>query len=92
MGVAMGYVLGAFRQGGDDPDFLRQLVDVPFTADSAVGSAEWVAEIIQQYIDAGVSKFVVWPLYPGHETMKQLAIMGEAIVPVFDQDLSEAMP
>ena len=28
MSVAIGYVPGAFGQGGDDPDFLRQLVEV----------------------------------------------------------------
>jgi probable F420-dependent oxidoreductase len=75
-----------------EPYVTRNRPDVSFTAYSAVGSADQVAEMIQQYIDAGASKFVVRPLCPGHEAMQQLAIMGEEIIPVFHPDLSEAMP
>jgi alkanesulfonate monooxygenase SsuD/methylene tetrahydromethanopterin reductase-like flavin-dependent oxidoreductase (luciferase family) len=56
---------------------------VPFTAFSAVGTTEHIAEMIQQYVDAGAAKFVVRPLCPGEESMAQLAMMGQEILPLF---------
>jgi len=56
---------------------------VPFTACSAVGTTAHIAEMIQQYVDAGASKFVVRPLCPGEESMAQLEMMGQEILPLF---------
>src|SRR2546428_235395 len=61
----------------------RQRPDVPFTAFSAVGTTEHIAERIHQYVDAGAAKFVVRPLCPGEEAMAQLEMMGQEIVPLF---------
>jgi alkanesulfonate monooxygenase SsuD/methylene tetrahydromethanopterin reductase-like flavin-dependent oxidoreductase (luciferase family) len=56
---------------------------VPFTAYSAVGTVEHIAEMIQTYVEAGASKFVVRPLCPGDESIDQLEMMGQEILPLF---------
>ena len=61
----------------------RHRPDAYFTEYSAVGTTEQVAEMIQRYVDAGGQKFVVRPLCQGDESMEQLEIMGEEILPQF---------
>lgn len=60
---------------------LRQ--DAHITEYSALGTPERISEILQRYIDAGASKFVVRPLCPANETVEQLDIMGSEILPQF---------
>ena len=40
-------------------------------------------KLIQEYVDAGAYKFVVRPLCAGEESMEQLEIMGQEILPLF---------
>ena len=61
----------------------RHRPDAYFTEYSALGPPERIAEVIQRYIDAGASKFVVRPLCPADETMEQLDMMGSEILPQF---------
>lgn len=61
----------------------RHRPDVPFTEYSALGTPEQVAEVINRYLDAGAYKFAVRPLCAGDESMEQLEIMGEEILPRF---------
>ena len=61
----------------------RHRPDVNFTEYSALGDADEVCEVIQRYVDAGASKFVVRPLCAGEESVEQLDIMGEQILPRF---------
>ena len=61
----------------------RHRRDVPYTAYSAVGTTEQIAEMIQTYVEAGASKFVVRPLCPSEESIEQLEIMGREILPQF---------
>ena len=61
----------------------RHRPDVPFTDYSAVGTKDQVGELIQKYVDAGAYKFVVRPLCAGEESMEQLEIMGQEILPQF---------
>jgi probable F420-dependent oxidoreductase len=61
----------------------RQRPDAAFTAFSALGTPDDVAGVIQDYIDAGASKFVVRPLCPGPETVEQLAVLGREVLPRF---------
>ena len=86
VGVLMGYYVAP------DPDqavakahqfVTRHRPDAYFTEYSAVGTTEQVAEMIQRYVDAGGQKFVVRPLCQGDESMEQLEIMGEEILPQF---------
>ena len=61
----------------------RHRPDAYFTEYSALGPPERIVEVIQRYIDAGASKFVVRPLCPADETMEQLDLMGSEILPQF---------
>ena len=61
----------------------RHRPDAHFTEFTALGTTEQVGELIQQYIDAGASKFAVRPLCAGDESMEQLEIMGQEVLPVF---------
>ena len=63
----------------------RHRPDVNFTEYSALGDVDEVSEVIQRYVDAGASKFVVRPLCAGDESVEQLNIMGEEILPRFHQ-------
>jgi len=65
------------------PFVTRNRPDVPYTAYSAVGTADQIAEMIQSYVEAGASKFVVRPLCPGDESIDQLERMGQEILPQF---------
>ena len=61
----------------------RHRPDAHFTEFTAVGPAERVAEYIHRYVAAGASKFVVRPLCPADETMEQLNLLGEELLPEF---------
>ena len=61
----------------------RHRPDAHFTEFTAVGPVEKVAEMIQSYVDAGGSKFVVRPLCPAEESMEQLDMLGEDLLPMF---------
>ena len=62
---------------------IRHRPDAYFTEYSALGPPELIVEVIQRYIDAGASKFVVRPMCPADETIEQLDIMGSEILPQF---------
>lgn len=66
-----------------EPFVTRHRPDVPYTAYSAVGTVEHIAEMIQTYVEAGASKFVVRPLCPGDESIDQLEMMGQEVLPLF---------
>jgi probable F420-dependent oxidoreductase len=65
------------------PFVTRHRPDAPFTAYSAVGTAGQIAEMIHTYVEAGASKFVVRPLCPGDESIEQLELMGQEVLPLF---------
>lgn len=50
---------------------------------SAIGSAEECSSLIQRYIEAGASKFVMRPVCPPEETLEQLHRLAVEVVPVF---------
>jgi hypothetical protein len=39
--------------------------------------------MIHTYVEAGASKFVVRPLCPGDESIEQLELMGQEVLPLF---------
>jgi hypothetical protein len=88
VGVLMGYYISK-----DVPDatekagrfVTRHRPDAHFTEFTAVGPVEKVAECVQSYIDAGGSKFVMRPMCPADESMEQLQILGEELLPQFHQ-------
>ena len=86
VGVLMGYYISS------EPDqavakahqfVTRHRPDADFTEYSAVGTTEQVCDLIQKYIEAGGQKFVMRPLCSGEESMEQLEIMGQEILPRF---------
>jgi len=86
IGVLLGYYIASDQNKAvatAEPYMNRNRFDVPFTAYSAIGPTDHIAEVIQTYVDAGASKFVMRPLCPGDEAMEQLEIMGQDILPLF---------
>ena len=88
VGVLMGYYIAPNVEETVSKAYnyvTRHRPDAYFTEYSAVGPPERIAETIQRYIDAGASKFVVRPLCPAEETMEQLDIMGQEVLPQFQK-------
>jgi len=86
VGVLMGYYISddvAEATEKASRFVTRPRPDAHFTEFTAVGPVEKVAEYVQRYIDAGGSKFVMRPLCPADETMEQLDILGEELLPMF---------
>ncbi|MEE9147891.1 MAG: LLM class flavin-dependent oxidoreductase [Candidatus Tectomicrobia bacterium] len=94
VGALLGYYIASDVQQATtkaEPFITRQRPDAPFTAYSAVGPMAHITEVIHQYIDAGVSKFVVRPLCPADESMAQLEMMGQEILPLFHKEPVKAV-
>ncbi len=86
VGVLMGYYIsGGYEQAAAKAHqfVTRHRPDAHFTEFTAVGTTQQVGELIQQYIDAGASKFAVRPLCAGEESIEQLEIMGQEVLPAF---------
>ncbi|MGE0823170.1 MAG: LLM class flavin-dependent oxidoreductase [Candidatus Binatia bacterium] len=49
----------------------------------AIGSAADCIEKIRSYVDAGCSKFVLWPIVPPEELVSQIETYGNEILPHF---------
>ena len=50
----------------------------------ALGSAQECMEKIQSYVDAGCSKFVLWPIVPPDELVPQIERYGKEVIPHFN--------
>ena len=88
VGVLLGYYIsGDYEQAATKAHqfVTRHRPDAHFTEFTAVGTTEQVGELIQRYIDAGASKFAVRPLCAGDESIEQLEIMGQEVLPAFHQ-------
>ncbi len=86
IGVLLGYYVSSdVEQATANANnyVIRQRSDAHFTEFTAVGPVDRIAEHIQRYIGAGASKFVMRPMCTGKETMEQLDILGEEILPLF---------
>lgn len=86
IGVMLSYYIsdeGARAVAKAEPFVTRHRPDAPYTDYSAVGPVEQIAEMIHTYVEAGASKFVVRPLCPGDESIEQLEIMGQEVLPLF---------
>ena len=86
VGVLLGYYISDdYEQAATKAHqfVTRHRPDAHFTEFTAVGTTEQVGELIQRYIDAGASKFAVRPLCAGEESMEQLEIMGQEVLPAF---------
>ena len=86
IGVLMGfYIADDYEQAATKAHqfVTRHRPDASFTEYTALGTTEQVAELIQRYIDAGGSKFAVRPMCAGDESMEQLEMMGQEVLPMF---------
>ena len=86
IGVLLGYYISEdYEQAATKAHqfVTRHRPDAHFTEFTALGTTEQVGALIQQYIDAGASKFAVRPLCAGDESMEQLEIMGQEVLPAF---------
>jgi len=50
----------------------------------AIGSAQECIEKVQSYVDAGCSKFVLWPIVPPDELVPQIERYGNEVIPHFN--------
>ncbi|MBI3246848.1 MAG: LLM class flavin-dependent oxidoreductase [Deltaproteobacteria bacterium] len=49
----------------------------------AIGSAQECVEKVQSYVEAGCSKFVLWPIVPPEELVPQIERYGKEVIPHF---------
>ena len=86
IGALLGYVIAPTAeeaQSTAEPYVTRAREDAHFTEYSALGTVEQVRETIHQYMEAGASKFVVRPMCAPEESLGQLRVFGEEILPHF---------
>lgn len=62
---------------------LRLRPDASPAAYAAVGSAAACRELVQRFIEAGASKFVMRPVCPPDQTFTQLDLLAEEVLPAF---------
>jgi probable F420-dependent oxidoreductase len=60
-------------------------------ARSAVGTPAECRDILQRYIDHGLTKFALWPACPPDQLLRQLAYYAQDIIPAFEQRQSPVM-
>jgi hypothetical protein len=54
-------------------------------ARSAVGTPAECREILQRYVDHGLTKFALWPACPPAQLLRQLAYYAHDLIPSFEQ-------
>jgi probable F420-dependent oxidoreductase len=52
---------------------------------SAVGTPEECREMLQRYVEHGLTKYALWPACPPSQLLQQLAYYAQDIVPYFEQ-------
>lgn len=57
---------------------------------SAVGTPEECRDMLQRYLDHGLTKYTLWPACPPHQLLHQLAYYAQDIVPYFEQRVASA--
>jgi probable F420-dependent oxidoreductase len=85
-GVIIPYWITADRESALErvaPSMLRLRPDAAPGGYAAVGSAADCRDLVQRYIDAGASKFVMRPVCPPDEIFDQLERLGEDVLSVF---------
>ncbi len=66
-----------------EPYMLRRRDDIDYDAFSAFGTADRVRDLMDAYIDAGATKFVVRPACPPEMMMDQLSALGAEVLPSY---------
>ena len=71
-----------------EPYLLRRREDVEIGELSAFGTARHVRELLDAFIDAGATKFVLRPACPPDQTLNQLKLLGSEVVPHYHRATS----
>ncbi|MCE2470137.1 MAG: TIGR03619 family F420-dependent LLM class oxidoreductase [Dehalococcoidia bacterium] len=85
-GVQLGaYIVerGAVPMDKVERHLLRRRTDVSIEALNLLGTAEQITARIREYVDAGITKFVLNPACPPDEVFDQMAALAEAVVQPF---------
>jgi probable F420-dependent oxidoreductase len=69
---------------------IRRRPDIEPTDYAALGSAKDVEEKVREYVDVGVTKFVMRPTGPRELLPRQVEILAKEIIPVLQTPFSEA--
>ncbi len=88
VGALLGYYIADDYEQAETKAYqyvTRHRPDTPFTQFTALGTTEKVAELIQRYIDAGAYKFAVRPLCAAEESVEQLEMFGQEVLPLFNK-------
>jgi len=56
----------------------------------AIGPVDGCAARIQAFVDAGCTKFVLFPLTPPDELVAQIEVYGQRLIPRFEQRAAAA--
>ena len=86
IGTMLGFYIASNPRKAADaagPHVFAHRPNVPFPQYSAVGSPETAAKLIQDYVNAGASKFVARPMCPADEAIEQLELFGRHVLPAF---------
>ena len=86
VGILLGFYIDKDKssaQSKAEKYVTRHRPDVHFSEVSALGSPENICDTIQQYINSGAYKLVVRPLCSEEESIEQLSLIGEKILPQF---------
>lgn len=61
------------------PALLRLRPDLPVQQYAAIGSARDCSELLERYVRAGISKFVLRPIGPPEDTLPQLELLADGV-------------
>ena len=67
------------------PYTLRRRTDVPSKNMNAFGPPDTLIKLLNEYIEAGATKFALRPACPPEMTYQQMELLGEHIIPTFHQ-------
>ena len=86
IGALIGYYIAPTIEDATnvaEPFVTRPRPDAHFTEYSALGTPEQIADKIDQFLQAGATKFVMRPMCPPEQALQQLEMFGEEILPKF---------
>ena len=67
------------------PYTLRRRTDIPSRNMNAFGPPDTLIKLLNEYIEAGATKFALRPACPPEMTYQQMELLGEHIIPTFHQ-------
>jgi probable F420-dependent oxidoreductase len=86
IGTMLGFYVASSPEKAADAaseHVFTQRPNVPFQQYCALGTPETIAKLIQDYVDAGASKFVARPMCGAQEAQEQLELFGRHVLPAF---------